>query len=198
MGRCVTITSTQAASSHYLHMIRFQKKNACGCEKKISAMPSYQQPITTSPLEGFRTSKFLGWQESNLDLQGVEMNIRVWQMMALFGFFAHTHTHTNTPKNYLVGMFQEVQTEKCLWYTASYDQMPLFSRPEVGEGIRSATPLRFSEHWLTLNHVAALGLETMSWKVCHFHNSQSESQTHDGLQNFRQDSFGVQLLVSKW
>lgn len=109
-----------------------------------------------------------------------------------------THTHTNTPKNYLVGMFQEVQTEKCLWYTASYDQMPLFSRPEVGEGIRSATPLRFSEHWLTLNHVAALGLETMSWKVCHFHNSQSESQTHDGLQNFRQDSFGVQLLVSKW
>lgn len=98
MGRCVTITSTQAASSHYLHMIRFQKKNACGCQKKISAMPSYQQPITTSPLEGFRTSKFLGWQESNLDLQGVEMNIRVWQMMALFGFFAHTHTHKYTKK----------------------------------------------------------------------------------------------------
>ena len=96
------------------------------------------------------------------------------------------------------GMFQEVQMGKCLWCTASYDQMPLFSRPEVGEGIRSATLLRFSEHWLTLNHVAALGLETMSWKVCHFHNSQSESQTHDGLQNFRQDSFGVQLLVSKW
>lgn len=46
------------------------KKHACGCQKKISAMPCYQQPITTSLLQGFRTSKFLGWQESNLDLQG--------------------------------------------------------------------------------------------------------------------------------
>lgn len=70
-------------------------------------MPCYQQPITTSILQGFHTSKFLGWQESNLDLQGSQncVNIFVDSLMVLKWtsecskwWLCLAFMHTNTPK----------------------------------------------------------------------------------------------------
>ena len=173
MGRCVTITSTQAASCHYLHMIRFKKeKKACGYQKKISAMPCYQQPITTSILQGFHTSKFLGWQESNLDLQGSQICVNIfvdslmvlkWTSECSKWWLCLAFMHTNTPtKKYLVqGCFKKYKWEN------AYDAQFHMIKCHFFRGQKSERESDLQHHWgcLSIGWLWIM-LLLQAWKLC--------------------------------